>query len=72
MVKKFDMESVVKNNPSILEDIKKYSSLSEDLLKLGMQHREYQLETPCTEQVIKIYDDIDFDYRTKNLASLNK
>lgn len=63
----FDERNVASPPSEMIEIINKYSSLSEDLLKLGMQRREYQLETPCTEQVIKICDDIDFDYRTKRL-----
>ena len=70
MLKKEDIKEILKKNPHInIKDIEEHKKLSEELRKMGMQPRGYQLAIPFTRQCVKSESENKIDHRTKNLTS---
>ena len=70
MPKKTDLKEILKKNHHInKKDLEEYQVLSEELHKLGIQPRGYQLATPFLRKDIKVNNEEETDHRTVDLTS---
>lgn len=73
MIKQININKVLKNNPHIRKkDLKKYNSLTEELRKIGIQPRGYQLALPFSRRRAMTGEiEKQLDPRTINLSALH-
>lgn len=70
MNNKINLNKILKNNPRIRrKDLKKYNSLAEELRKMGIEPRDYQLILPFSRRRIMIDEIEKPDPRTINLST---